>query len=441
MSWVQRYKLRQYLRTSLWILPACGGLAALGLINGLDWIERHAGWQSRFEAGAALAMFGALAGAMFTFIVFLSSTLLLVLQLASAQLSPRMIGLVYRDRVTRFALTLFTFTFTLTLGVLLRIDTSVPALMAHVAAYCCLLSLGVFLFLVDHLGRVLRPSGALRFLARTGHEVIRNVYPRQLTGQQESPEPRKDILRGEPACTIPNLRDGVLLAFDLQGLVALAKQADCVIELVPEVGDFVAADSPLFRIFTDKAPRPSASALRQSIALGQERTLRQDPALAFRIIVDIASKALSPAINDPTTAVLAIDQIHHLLRSVGGRHLDEGLFHDSSGALRLVYPTPDWEDFVCLAATEIRQFGCTSIQVARRLRAMLEGLAGVLPPHRAALLRNELLLLHRATVRAFPEPEDQALAGVGDLQGMGGRHSAGSPAAGTKSGSIEPRAI
>ena len=144
---------------------------------------------------------------------------------------------------------------------------------------------------------------------------------------------------------------------------------------------------------------------------------------AFRIIVDVASKGLSPAINDPTTAVLAIDQIHHLLRSVGGRHLDEGLVHDTSGSLRLVYRTPDWEDFVCLAVTEIRQFGGTSIQVARRLRAMLENLTEVLPPERTALLRSELTLLQRSAGRFFPEPEDQAMADISDLQGVGGKRS------------------
>ena len=154
--------------------------------------------------------------------------------------------------------------------------------------------------------------------------------------------------------------------------------------------------------------------------------MEQDPTFAFRIIVDIASKGLSPAIDDPTTAVLAIDQLHHLLRDVGGRHLDEGLVHERSGALRLVYSTPDWEDFVHLAVTEIRQFGGSSIQVARRLRAMLENLADVLPPERTALLRGELTLLRRSTERFFPEPEDQALADVSDSQGVGGKRSRGS---------------
>src|SRR4030095_16166827 len=100
-------------------------------------------------------------------------------------------------------------------------------------------------------------------------------------------------------------------------------------------------------------------------------------------MVDIAAKALSPAINDPTTAVLALDQIHRLLRTVGERQLDTGQIHDDAGRLRLFYRTPDWEDFVGLAITEIRQFGKDSIQIVRRMRAMLENLIDTVPPGRA----------------------------------------------------------
>jgi uncharacterized membrane protein len=426
MSWLQRYKLRNYVRNSIWILPVSGMVAGLVAVISFHWIEERAGWRSTVDPGAALALFGTLAGSMLTFIVFLSSSLLLVVQLASAQLTPRIIGVIFRDRVTRFALTLFAFTFTFTLAVLVRIQASVPAVTAHLAAFLCLLSVGVFLFLIDHVGKTLRPSGALRAAARLGHEAIQSVYPRRLVGQQRAAPNPGNALQGEPADAVSSPEDGVFLAFDLQGIVALAQAAECVIELVPQVGDFVAAGSPLFRIHGGKGG-PTSSALCQSVALGQERTMEQDPAFAFRIIVDIASKGLSPAINDPTTAVLAIDQIHHLLRSVGGRHLDEGLAHDQSGALRLVYRTPDWEDFVYLAVTEIRQFGGTSIQVVRRLRAMLEGLADVLPPERTALLRAELKRLHRSAERFFPEPDDQTLADESDLQGVGGRHSRQSP--------------
>jgi uncharacterized membrane protein len=157
--------------------------------------------------------------------------------------------------------------------------------------------------------------------------------------------------------------------------------------------------------------------------VGQERTLEQDPTFAFRIMVDIACKGLSPAINDPTTAVLALDQIHHLLRAVGHRRLDDERVRDKAGRLRLVYRTPGWEDFVQLAITEIRHFGGASIQVARRLRAMLENLIQTLPGERAVMLRQELELLHRSAERFFAEPEDRALADVSDFQGVGGKQA------------------
>ena len=421
MTWLQSYKVRHYVRNSVWVLPVAGMVVAIVSVLGLHWVEQRAGWKASIDPAAALALFGTLAGSMLTFIVFLSSSLLLVVQLASAQLTPRIIGVVFRDRVTRCAMTLFAFTFTFTLAVLIRIQASVPAITPYFAAYLCLLSVAVFLFLIDHVGKKLRPSGALKAVARLGHEVIQSVYPRPLSGPTQAAPRTVNVPGDKPANTVTSPQDGVFLAFDLEGIVALAQQAGCLVELVPQVGDFVAAGSPLFRIFGGHGG-PPASVLCQSVALGQERTMEQDPAFAFRIIVDIASKALSPAINDPTTAVLAIDQIHHLLLSVGSRHLDEGLGYDQSGALRLVYRTPNWEDFVSLAVTEIRQFGGTSIQVARRLRAMLENLSEVLPPERTALLRTELTLLHRSTGRSFPEPEDQALAGVSDLQGVGGKH-------------------
>src|SRR5262249_2739042 len=212
---------------------------------------------------------------------------------------------------------------------------------------------------------------------------------------------------------------GVVLAFDDEGLLKLAQQADCVIELVPQVGDFVATDDPLFRIY-GAGHALDEQVVRDSVAFGQERTLEQDPTYAFRIIVDIASKALSPAINDPTTAVLAIDQIHHLLRNVGSRSLASGRERDSRGQLRLVYRTPDWEDFVHLAVTEIRQYGDDSIQIMRRLRAMMENLVQTLPERRAPMLRLELGLLQAAAKRMFADLYDQSLAETGDLQGMGG---------------------
>ena len=129
---------------------------------------------------------------------------------------------------------------------------------------------------------------------------------------------------------------------------------------------------------------------------------------------------MSPAINDPTTAVLAIDQLHRLLRQVGLRHVSREEICDEAGDLRLVFRTPNWEDFVHLACTEIRHCGAGSIQIMRRMRSMLENLMQTLPPHRHAELRQQLELLDRTIEGHYTFAEDRALARIPDPQGLGG---------------------
>lgn len=428
MTWLQRYRCRHYVRNSIWIYPASALVAAIVIVRLLHWLEDALRWRSDYDADTMRAVLGSLAGAMFTFIVFVCSSLLLVVQLASAQLTPRIIGVLFRDPITKLTLSMFVFTFIFAIAALLRIvGTSVPPLTAEVAAYSSAACLAVFLFLIDRVGKMLRPSGAISSVAAQAHEIIDSVYPRRWDDSQASASLAVQLSGKEPVSTLKSLLPGVVLAFDVKGLVALGTRYDCVIELAPQVGNFVAPGDPLFRIHGG-ADVP-ADALRQSIALGAERTMEQDPAFAFRVLVDIASKALSPAINDPTTAVLAIDRIHHLLRHVGKRRLDDERVRDGGGRLRLMYRTPDWEDFVRLAATEIRHFGGSSIQVARRLRAMLEDLIRTLPQQRAAPLKQELRLLKKSAERFFQEPEDRALADVSDAQGVGGTRERDGPPA------------
>jgi uncharacterized membrane protein len=387
------------------------------------WIDQKLGWDSGIDIDSARSVLATMASSLFTFIVFVSSALLVAVQLASAQLTPRIIGFVFRSPVTKYSLTLFVFTFAFSLSALLRVHNTVPQLTMYVAAYGCVVSLAAFLVLIDQIGKSLRPSGALRSVAALGRTVIKNVYPNKLNHHKnESLEQAVSELKGKPTLMAVNHKFGVVLAFDVAGLVALAQRDDCVIEMVPQVGDHIATGDPVFRVFGGRSTL-SEIELKQNMAVGMERTMEQDPTFAFRILVDIASKGLSPAINDPTTAVLALDQIHHLLRYVSERDLDTGMVHDSAGKLRLVYRTPDWEDYVQLAVTEIRHFGAESIQIARRLRGMLENLIQNLPESRAQLLQEELAVLKRSAERFFADPEDRALAEESDAQGVGGKHS------------------
>ena len=261
MPWLRRHRVRRYLADSNWILPVLSMVAALGAVRLLDRVDAALGWRPTIQPEAARSVLSALASSMFTLIVFVSSALLVAVQLASGQLTPRIIAVVFKDPITKSSLTAFVFIFTFSLAALLRISDFVPRVTSAVAAYGCLVSLGVFLFLIDHIGKALRPSVASRRVALLGRAVIEIVYPRGLSEARDRDRDSADVPRGEPSSTITSSADGVVLAFDVQGLVALAERADCVIELAPQVGDFVAAGDPLFRVFRGGATLPAADPL------------------------------------------------------------------------------------------------------------------------------------------------------------------------------------
>ena len=419
MNWVTRYRIKLYIRNSIWIFPVLSIAAGLLTVALLNRIELALGWKMSLSPDTARAVVGTIAGSLFTLVVVASSAILVVVQLATAQLTPRLITLVYRNNIRKFSISLFVFTFTFSVAVLVRIDNEVPLLTSYIAAYGFLLNIAIFVYFIDDMGKTLRPSAVVRTVALAGREVIRSVYPQHVGAEQSHFANSIMNWNGQQHRVVLNKSDGVILAFDRKGLVSLAVSANCLIELVPETGDFVAEGTPLFRIY-EGGDELTDGSLRRLVTLGQERTLEQDPMFAFRIIVDIASKALSPAINDPTTAVLSIDQLQHLLRDVGNRHLSDGREFDTRGHLRLIYRTANWEDFVHLSITEIRHYGRDSVQVIRRLRAMLDNLIKTLPEHRAPLLQQELRLLGLSAKRIFVDADDQMLADTGDLQGMGG---------------------
>jgi uncharacterized membrane protein len=157
------------------------------------------------------------------------------------------------------------------------------------------------------------------------------------------------------------------------------------------------------------------------VALGIERTLEQDPAFALRILVDIAIRALSPAVNDPTTAVQVIDHLEDTLTAMARTPgLGAAWEHrDAGGALRVVEPTPRWEDLLALGVTEIRDYGARSVQVARRLRAALEALRAAALPEYVPAVEDELARLERRVAESFG-PVEAERASTPDRQGIGG---------------------
>jgi uncharacterized membrane protein len=425
MSWLSRYRVRRHVYNSLWPIPAAAIPVAMAVQPLIRLLDARTQWRLLgYSPEGARALVGGLAPTALTLIALFLSTLLLSVQIAASQYSPRLISGMLANRQVKGCLAVFVFSYVYCVGALGRIDSRVPQLPVVMAIVSSIASVGAGLYLIDHIAKELRPVRMLARTADVGRAAIAQCYP-HLFGVRADTLERAS--RPAPPGQFETITHAgtpeVLQAIDVAGLFALAVEGRCVIEVVPHVGDFVTTGDPLFRVHPPLSTL-DARRLRASVAFGKERTAEQDPVFPFRILVDVASKALSPAINDPTTAVLAIDQVHSLLREVGKRRLDAGAVRDLGGDLRLVYHAPDWDDFVLIAATEIRQYGGDSFQVARRLRAMLKDLVAVLPESRTPILQEQLRLLDSGVERSFEDPEDRTRACTSDSQGVGSSRGA-----------------
>jgi uncharacterized membrane protein len=159
--------------------------------------------------------------------------------------------------------------------------------------------------------------------------------------------------------------------------------------------------------------------LMNGLELGEERVFEHDPAYALRLLVDIAIRALSPAVNDPTTAVQALDQIGDLLIRLSVLDLERGAYRDGDGAVRLVVPSPVWADLLRLALDEICACGATSVQVMRRMTALINDVDAVAPEQRRPAIREWKARLQLAVARSFATADERSDASTADRQGLG----------------------
>ena len=423
MYWGRVRRVGSYVRSSLWTVPLLAIPIAMIATRLVHWLDAQREWTLLgFGLAGAQAMLEAATTATLSFLVFTFGSLLVAIQVASGQLTPRIIATtLLRDNVVRYTVGLFMLTFIFVQSVADRIDSKVHQLPLFVAAALSLACFAAFLYLIDYAARLLRPISILTRVGNEGLAVIKSVYPNPSLGPG-LPKSQRHKLAPPDRVVKHQGTSGIVLAVDFERLKSEAGTSHGVIELVPQVGDFVGIDEPLFNLYGG-AHTVEDDVLRSAVELGSERTMEQDPTFAFRIVIDIALKALSPAINDPTTAVLAIDQLHRLLRAVGTRHLRTDEILDASGQLLVIVRTPNWDDFVQLAFSEIRACGANNLQIVRRLRAMIENLNETLPSHRQRELQEQSTLLDHEIERLFRYPQERALARLADSQGLGGHSS------------------
>jgi uncharacterized membrane protein len=427
MSWAARFQLRQHLRQSLWAVPLAGTVAGAAFAALDLWLEDHvslpAEWS--YSQSTASGLLTAVAGAMIGLLGLVVTIGVLVVTMATSTLSPRFMRLWYRDRLQKVVLAAFTATFVFSLALLRQIGSgSVPDLGVTVAGVAVTVDLFLLLLYLDRFVHALRPVAVAAAMARAGLAIVASpVFGTELRGRGDT----TDLAKDPAALHVRAAKSGAIQAVDLHGIVAFATSRDLVCVLRNAVGDFVNAGSTVMDVYG--APRArDERPLNGMVALGHERTIDQDPAFAVRIIVDIAIRALSPAVNDPTTATQMVNHLGALLEGVGKQDLSgRGLLVDGAGRPRLVVPTRSWANYLELGLTEIRQYGMTSSQVCRRLRAMLNDLeASVLPVNRPAV-RQQLALLDESVRIGFPEADAQAFAMAEDPQGIGGVSMQGRP--------------
>lgn len=409
------------LSTELWFVPSLlvAAVVVLAIVLAqVDDVVDRVTWL-RFPGGpqSARSVLSSIAGAMITFTGLVFSITILVLQLASQQFSPRILRTFLRDRTSQVALGMFAATFTYALITLRQVTpSSVPSLSVTAAVVLVLVSVGVFVAYINHIAQSIRVSTIVSRVAEEARRTIDREYPDE---GAEQPGPYDAETPPAPATWVRAGRDGVLTRVDVDGMVEAARELGVVFEVAVGIGAFVPAGAPVIAVRGRELDDDEVDAVTDLFTLSQQRTMQQDAAFGIRRLVDIAEHALSPSINDPTTAVEAIDRIHGLLRLLLGRRLPDDRRVDDQGELRVVVRGRTWDEFLTLAVTEIRSYGAGSVQVHRRLRSMLLDLRGIAPASRASPIERELAALDAVAVREFQDERDLALARQPDERGLG----------------------
>jgi uncharacterized membrane protein len=419
---VTRRRVLTKVADSLWVVPAAYIAGALALATVLvRWDESDpVELSSSLSAGTASTALAALGSGMLAFTGFVTSVVLVLVQFGTSEFSPRLVRWLRRNRTLKFALSTFVATFLFALVATAQVGRGeadfVPTRTLIAALALTVLSTVMFLLLIDRTANGLRVANVVQRLDTAAREVFDTVYAAD-PSEVADPDRTVPSLGERPVQVVTHRGVGaVVVTFDRARLVRLARRGGAVVQLVPAVGDHVPPGGALLTVYGEHAL--SERKLRRAVVLGDERTLDNDPAFAIRVLVDIAIRALSPAVNDPTTAVQSIDRIEDLLRYAAAKHLADGRVRDHRGSTRLVYPTPVWEDLVALALDEIRAFGAGQYQIARRVRALLDALLDDVPERRRPALLAQRALLDVAVVRSFPE-DQRADALVADRQGLG----------------------
>ncbi len=418
---MRRTKLLIHLKSSLWFVPVLCVLAGAALSFGTIALDRYFGYEAlptRLVGGpdAAAYILSTVAASMVSLTALVLTITMVVVQLAMGQFSPRIVQRILRDKPSQLAIGLFVATFVHAILALREVTINgdgtgnVPGIAVVTAFVLVLLSIAVLVVYVHHIGQALRVSALIELVGDETRTLLDKRYPdkgQALDHQQDS------------LPVVSARESGVVTGIGYEQLVEEGRRADCRLELVPALGEFVPAGGPLFRVHGESTA-VDGDRLHEALILSLEPTLDEDVAYGVRLLVDIAERSLADSpFQDPTTAVQAIDRLHDILRQLARRPFPDGRHLDEAGQVRLTMRTMSWEAYVHLAFDEIRLAGAGSPQVTRRLKAALTDLRSIAPPERVGIIDLQLDLLSTTTEASLSDERDVELALHEDREGIG----------------------
>lgn len=407
-------------RASLWFTPSVAALVALAAALPLAEVAPGQGtllgrlpWPGDYDTASTVLQVLATASITVTSLTF--SLVVVALQLASQQFSPRLLREFARDWVIQAVLSVLVSTFVFSLAVLLglRADEAVPKLAVLLAFGLGLVSVAALLAFLGHIVRGLRIDTMMLGVHGETVATMQQTYP-----PLDEPEPRRpDGLPDAPRGTcLPARRSGFVKVIDPQRLVDAAVASDAVLWLLVRPGDHLVVGTPVATARAlDGTPLPSeraeplARAVLEAVELGYERTAEQDYALGLRQLTDIAVKALSPGINDPVTATHAIGYCSDLLVRLHERRLGPQVKADARGRARLVLPDRDHRYYLDLVCGQIRRYARREPTVLVALLRMLRDVAVATrsEEHDDDVRREVRLILAEMTDGLLPEDVEQ----------------------------------
>ncbi|MFC7550476.1 DUF2254 domain-containing protein [Plantactinospora sp. GCM10030261] len=378
------------IRESFWLVPAIFSIGAVAVAIGLSALELQldlpfGGIVPSGPAGAR-SLLSSIITAMISFTALVFSITVVALQLASSQYSPRVLRTFLQDRIIQATLGTFVATFLFAMVVLAalpaREEQRLPELSLAVSIALVLASSATFIYYLHHITTVMRVS---HIIGSIGAQTRRSIA--RLPPPGEPP-----AVPGGVAQTLSATQPGMISHVDLTMLGRLAREHDCAITVIPIPGDFVVAGAPLLLVHRTAGgtPRPlPAEAAEQSVTIGVERVPGQDLGFGFRQLADIAERALSPAVNDLTTAVRAVQEAHDLLRRLATRPDPTHAVRDEDGTVRVRMSGISYDTLLATIIDDIRLVATQQPRVMRLLDAVVRDLATVaIPVHRGEIERR-----------------------------------------------------